>query len=1267
MSDGRITIDIEIDGKKVKAVVQDIKELEKVSKASSKGVDDVKESVKKVDSKKVKDASTDMKDLQKTSETSAKSMKGVSDSIAKVDGKPIESAGKDAEGFSQKSDKATKSTKSFVTALLAVKVAGVVFNALKNSMDGAIARFDTFEKFPKVMKALGFGAEESKDAIDQLSGAIDGLPTTLDEIVASTQKFVGINGSLSRSTSIAEGLNNAFLASGANSADAARGAEQYAQMLQNGTVDMQSWKSINETMGTSLNYVAKEMLGTEASSMDLYNAIKGGNIAFRDFENALIDAGTGTGDLAKLAKENSKGIATSFGNLKNATVKGLANVLESIDKVVKKVSGKSIAENLDSLKKVVNNTFKVVEKTIETSIPLVVLLSDSFKILAKVGKELSPVLVGVGTAFAAYKVITTISDSMKKYNQMSELAIASGKALTLSTKAKTTATILDTGATEAQAIAEAANNGTLVIGAALVDVFTGKIKATVIAKAAWTTATTVLSGALTFLSTNPIGMTIAAIGILVGAGAALVKWFGKESKASEELSTKIEEQKAEVDGLVSSITDSANARKEEAAYTQEQTKYHKTSASAIAELASKERLSTKEKREMLDMIDMLNSQYGDLNIQYDENTGKLNTNNESLQARIDLYAAHDKALKAEEDLNLVKAEGNELDKQLIEIAKQKEEAYETAGANRRELNKKIKELEEQENALIEAQSVNSEEYKRLQTEKEAAYTAYATAEQEAMKAQVDVLMLMSETQINTVESMKSTWQSYADAATNMFDTLSDKQTLSVEEMQANLEENQRVIGQWGENIAALAARGVDEGLLNTLREAGPSSAGYVAALVEASDTELNGLNTSFKEGGDTATQALKDAFGLGAQEIPQEVMGLVTATKDTLASEIEAADFKSLGKNIPEGAAQGIKEGANEVGEASKNLGLRADEEFRNQLGIQSPSRVFKESGGYIIDGLVSGLTGGTGKVTSAMNQLKNVMVSALRSIEITSNASFKSYSQNMSSSLTRASSIAITRTNQMKATFTSFNSFLRTNSTTSMTVYTQAMTNGLNRANQIVTSGNTRMRAQFTSLKTSITTLSSAMMSSYASNMQNGSNRATSAVVSGNNRMISALYSLRSGFYSAGVNASYGLASGINAGSNAAIYAAQSLASRVSATMKNALKIHSPSRVMRDEIGRYIPQGLALGIEKDSKFVDNALNKLVQIPKLSAEKALGAFGGASIGLGQSVSNTNVTKTINNQPLVTMQVVWKGKEDIRRTMEEMGYIVNVDERGLNGA
>ena len=109
------------------------------------------------------------------------------------------------------------------------------------------------------------------------------------------------------------------------------------------------------------------------------------------------------------------------------------------------------------------------------------------------------------------------------------------------------------------------------------------------------------------------------------------------------------------------------------------------------------------------------------------------------------------------------------------------------------------------------------------------------------------------------------------------------------------------------------------------------------------------------------------------------------------------------------------------------------------------------------------------------------------------------------------------------------------------------------------------------------------------------------------------------------------------------------------------------------------IPAGNAImgGFDKSlkSKFKDvqknvsgmaDELAHSFNFPQIQAESLISGAKGGSFG-SSVVNNRNVTKTINNQPLVTMQVVWKGKEDIRRTMEKMGYIVNVDERGLSGA
>ena len=54
--------------------------------------------------------------------------------------------------------------------------------------------------------------------------------------------------------------------------------------------------------------------------------------------------------LADLAKENSLGIATSFGNLSNAVAKGVANVITKLDELSQVLTGKTIAQNIDSVK-----------------------------------------------------------------------------------------------------------------------------------------------------------------------------------------------------------------------------------------------------------------------------------------------------------------------------------------------------------------------------------------------------------------------------------------------------------------------------------------------------------------------------------------------------------------------------------------------------------------------------------------------------------------------------------------------------------------------------------------------------------------------------------------------------------------------------------------------------------------------------------------------------------------------------------------------------
>ena len=75
---------------------------------------------------------------------------------------------------------------------------------------------------------------------------------------------------------------------------------------------------------------------------------------------------------------------------------------------------------------------------------------------------------------------------------------------------------------------------------------------------------------------------------------------------------------------------------------------------------------------------------------------------------------------------------------------------------------------------------------------------------------------------------------------------------------------------------------------------------------------------------------------------------------------------------------------------------------------------------------------------------------------------------------------------------------------------------------------------------------------------------------------------------YNAGYYLVTGLANGISYNSNIASYAASSVARSAAQAARNALDIHSPSRVF-EEIGKYVDQGFALGMTKNVGVIEDS------------------------------------------------------------------------------
>jgi len=1052
-ADGRIKIDIEVDGKQVGTIVKNLNELEDAGKRSGQGVKSAEENIKK--------------------------------------------AGKE-------SDKTAQKIKKIATALGLVAIGTAAFKMLKSSVDAAISRFDTLNRFPKVLQALGVSAEDSEKSLKKLADGIEGLPTTLNEIAANAQRMYTTFSDMDKATDTALALNNALLGSGSSAQDAQRGAEQYMQALQRGKFEMEEWKTLQETMDVGLIKIAESFGYTgKTAKQDLYQALKDGVITMDQFNDKLIEVGTGTGIMAQLAKENSLGIATSLGNLRNAFAKGIANIIDSMNRLSKETTGKDIAENIDSLKGIVNASFKAIGNVIEKTSPIVKGLVNVLGALLSIVKILSPALIGLASALAIHTIVHKTVNALKSSETVIKAVTVAMRIYNLAILENTTGHLSNIAAEKLSALATKAK--TAALNAAIVAelLFTRQIKLSQVALLAKAAATTVLSNALTFLSnalkflTGPVGWVTAGIGALAGATVAIIKWFKRETEEAKKLKAETEKLAEATDKLKDSVDEATKTYKNNRNEIFSNASANQELVKRISEISAKEKKSIEDKILLARYVDQLNESVQGLNLTYDENSDALSMSTEQIKARVDIMKEEELLTAAQERLVEIAKERNEIDLQLSEINKLREEwnqKLEVGAIKSNEYKEAISQLDEQENSLMEtlnllaAQQVATEEQIKTSTE------AIATAIESGVIRQKIAYEDLTEAQQRAVDGMKSAWESYEQAATEMFDTLSDEAELTVAEMTKNLEENQRIISEWAENIARLAERGVDEGLLEKLREAGPQSAGHVKALVNASDEELQKLNEIFKKGGETATKALAKSLGIDETGVMDAIEHLVANTEASLREQVEAANFPDVGKAVADGYGVGISKGTADVKEVVRDMADITTETAKKELGIHSPSTVFKEIGGDVTEGMALGVTEGTSSVVKKMQEL---LTSAV--------AEFKN-------------------------------------------VYSK--------------------------------------------------------------------------FHSIGSDAMSGLKAGLNAGKSSVLSTARSIANQVTSTMQSALRIQSPSKVMRDKVGKWIPAGIAEGIEDNVSSVYKALNKLsYATPEIALGTHRMAYSGVNVS---SISSGNI-------------------------------------------
>lgn len=264
------------------------------------------------------------------------------------------------------------------------------------NVDRASQRIDTMNNYPKVMELFGVSADEASESIKRIDASVQGLPTSLDQAVAGVQDLFTVTGDLGKSEAMFKSINDSAMVFANGSTEAVdRFIYGYKQALSAGKVSAQDFNQMNEAIPGLMSKVAESM---GISFKDLKDGLSDGSISIDQFNAALQKLDTeGTGSMEALSKSAhtaTGGIQTSIANARTALVRGVANIMKSVDKALEPFGG--LTGVITKLGKVGEKVFSGLGPVISMIIPpLMQIAQEIMPPLQSIFSQIMPVLMNL--------------------------------------------------------------------------------------------------------------------------------------------------------------------------------------------------------------------------------------------------------------------------------------------------------------------------------------------------------------------------------------------------------------------------------------------------------------------------------------------------------------------------------------------------------------------------------------------------------------------------------------------------------------------------------------------------------------------------------------------------------------------------------------------------------------------------------------------------------------------------------------------------------
>lgn len=771
------------------------------------------------------------------------------------------------------------------------------------------------------------------------------------------------------------------------------------------------------------------------------------------------------------------------------------------------------------------------------------------------------------------------------------------------------------------AATEGASTGVQILGTAI-QLFTGKTISATTATAAFKTVCTALGG--------PVGIGVVAVGALaagVAAYALTQKKAVTEADRYYSSCTKLKKKQEEMAASIKSLhkQNQKNVDSTRANGAQADQLYQR-----LTKLMNVEHKSAGTKAQIASVVKQLNSLLPGLNLEYDKEADKLNKSTSAIKKNIEALKEQAMAKAYQKGMESAASKVAKADIENEKAIKKKTEAtnkYNAAVEKMKQVTTKVNQ------GKI---TTSSDEYRKAANDVAKYYDAMKSADEAVKQSGKNLNAAQKELKVYTD---KYTAQENYTAYLKSLDDLAKEAKIKASDIPKSIGEGikQGVYANptSGKELKSLIKLDnlINSNELSKMQEQGMKIPQYLSkgiadgsiSFKSAAKQMQNAINwTDLIQKAKDAGVKVPDSVAQGISSGQYAVPTSVQAVKNLVTFEDLKAKAQQGGVQVPDYLANAITSGSGKPKEAAAAMSrMISFQTAINQAGIDG-SKIPTELATKVAQGKTSvqdavkqltkidlssdqntfGITKAIDstakKAKTQTSKLKNSLKigkvdnsAAASSFDVIATSTSKAATKVKKNSTAIKKASKITATNNSSAGVQSFNSYLSSFSKGSGKVKSAAdkiskttATSLASGANKAKTSGG-KIGTEFSK---GITGKSGTAKSAGSKVAKAGSAGASSQ---------------HSSFVSVGGNLSLGLASGIRSNSGAVSSAAREAVRAAVAAAKAEGKIHSPSRVMRDDVGKWMPLGMASGIRKYTSDVEDASREMANASVVATAKAL--------------------------------------------------------------